>query len=191
MKACERPQERHMFQFAFGSGMRISEYIALDWSSIDKKSNIARVSSSRVDGETKKRGKTAKSIRNIDLRSFADNALQAQYEHTGAAGGFVFLNPLHGDQWTGDKEVRGRWGRILKIAGVKHRNLYQTRHTFASSMLMLGKNPMYVATQLGHVDTTMITKIYGKWIEGGIDGDKKARLESLYADFTQKSNDDL
>ncbi|MBB5199155.1 integrase [Glaciimonas immobilis] len=47
-----------------------------------------------------------------------------------------------------------------------------TRHTFASSLLMLGANPLYVATQMAHVDTTMITKHYEKWIENGIDVDK-------------------
>jgi integrase len=79
-----------------------------------------------------------------------------------------------------------RWRRILKIAEVRYRNPYQTRHTFASSLLMLGANPLYVATQLGHADTTMITKHYGRWIANGIDGDKRERPERLYCQITAK-----
>jgi integrase len=47
---------------------------------------------------------------------------------------------------------------------VKYRNPYQMRHTFASMMLSRGENPLKVAKYLGHKDTEMVTKIYGKYI---------------------------
>ena len=65
---------------------------------------------------------------------------------------------------TGDQVIRGAWVRILKLAGVRYRNPYQTRHTFASMMLSAGEHPMWVAKQMGHKDWTMIGRIYGRWM---------------------------
>jgi integrase len=73
------------------------------------------------------------------------------------------------------------------MRGARYRNPYQTRHTFASSLLMLGVNPLYVAKQMGHVDTTMVNRIYGKWITGTGRGQEKKRLAALYTEVAQKS----
>lgn len=191
LAAFEREQERNMFGFAFGTGMRPSEYIALEWTGIDFLRDKINVEGAFVDGASKDTAKTDAGLRNIDMRKFALDALLAQQSHTQLAGGLVFLNPLHGEQWTGDKAVRERWRRILLLAGVRYRNPYQTRHTFASSLLMLGANPMYVATQMGHADTTMITKNYGKWISAGIDGDKRKRLEKIYSQIDPKRQNEF
>ena len=64
---------------------------------------------------------------------------------------------------------------------MRFRNPYQTRHTFASNLLMLGALPLYVATQMGHADTTMIVRTYGKWIAAGMDHGRRERLLRLYA----------
>jgi len=52
----------------------------------------------------------------------------------------------------------------IKKAGVRYRNPYQTRHTYASMMLSGGENIMWVASQMGNVETEMVMKTYGKWI---------------------------
>jgi integrase len=51
---------------------------------------------------------------------------------------------------------------------------------------MLGEPPLYVASQMGHVDATMVYTVYTKWIKNGLDGDKKDRLAALYTKITQK-----
>ena len=53
---------------------------------------------------------------------------------------------------------------ILKRAGIRYRNTYQTRHTYASMMLSQGENIMWVCKQLGHVDVEMVIRTYGRWI---------------------------
>ncbi|MBN4053362.1 tyrosine-type recombinase/integrase [Haliea sp. AH-315-K21] len=53
----------------------------------------------------------------------------------------------------------------MEKAGLKYRNPYQTRHTYASILLSSGKNPLWVAQQMGHKDWGMIRKVYGRWIE--------------------------
>nr|WP_229505038.1 tyrosine-type recombinase/integrase [Massilia mucilaginosa] len=134
-----------------------------------------------VDGEAKDTAKTDAGLRQIDLRNGALTALQAQTSFTGNGQELVFHNPTYGAQWEGDKPIHRRWRRILKQAGVRYRNPYQTRHTFASSLLMLGELPLYVASQMGHTDTTMITRTYGKWIRSRLDDGKRERLLKMYA----------
>jgi len=179
--ACDREQEHNAFKFAFCTGMRPSEYIAHEWPNINFVMHNLKVSSAFVDGKTKMSAKTKAGLRTIDLRQGAFDALKAQQVHTKTAGHLVFLNPGTGQQWAGDKPIRERWGRILLLAGVRYRNPYQTRHTYASNLLMLGANPLYVATQLGHVDTTLVFKTYGRWIAAGLDQDKRQRLLRLYS----------
>lgn len=58
---------------------------------------------------------------------------------------------------------RRNWKRILRAAGVRPRNIYQCRHTFAVLMIERGESPLYVADQLGHVDLTMVNKTYARW----------------------------
>jgi integrase len=181
LAACEREQERNMFQFAFCTGMRPSEYIAQEWPRVNFVMHQLQVEGAFVDGEAKESAKTEAGLRKIDMRQGALDALQAQQVHTKLAGGLIFLHPIHRTQWAGDKPIRERWTRILLIAGVRYRNPYQTRHTFASSLLMLGANPLYVATQLGHVDTTLVFRTYGRWISAGLNPDKRERLLRLYS----------
>lgn len=179
INASDREQERNMIQFAFASGMRSSEYIGLAWGAVSFVKQTVAVRGAFVDGEMKYQAKTIKGLRDVDMRNAALQALIAQQRHTKMGGDLVFLHPISGLQWKGDKQIRERWKRLLLIAGVRYRNPYQTRHTFASSLLMLGANPLYVAAQLGHADTTMVTRTYGKWIGKGLSEDMRARLEQF------------
>ncbi|MYM73551.1 tyrosine-type recombinase/integrase [Duganella sp. FT134W] len=180
LTACAGTEERNMVLFAFTTGMRPSEYIALRWRAINTSSHYVTVTASFVDGQEKERAKTDAGLRKIDLRTGAKVALESQLAYTGNAHDLVFLNPRTREQWKGDKPIYRRWQRILRKAGVRFRNPYQTRHTFASTLLMLGAVPLYVASQMGHADTMMITRNYGKWIKTGLDGDRRARLLELY-----------
>ena len=51
----------------------------------------------------------------------------------------VFHNPRHHKPWKDDQAIRKTvWIPALERAGIKYRNPYQTRHTFASTMLSKG-----------------------------------------------------
>lgn len=52
----------------------------------------------------------------------------------------------------------------LERAGIRHRGANQGRHTFASQALSSYVPIEWVARQLGHSDTTMVRKHYGRWI---------------------------
>ncbi|MCL6484591.1 MAG: tyrosine-type recombinase/integrase, partial [Janthinobacterium lividum] len=144
-----------------------------------------------VDGEMKDRAKTLSGLRTIDMRFGALTALQAQHALTGTGASTVFLHSRTGKPWQGDKPVYNRWKRIIKVSGVRFRNPYQMRHTFASNLLMLGAPPLYVATQMGHADTTMIVRTYGKWIAAGLEHGRRERLLRLYAQTNPLRTDEF
>ncbi|BCI78144.1 integrase-related protein [Vibrio cholerae] len=49
--------------------------------------------------------------------------------------------------------------------GVRYRNQYQLRHTYACWMITHANvNVSYLAQQMGHADITMVARVYGKWL---------------------------
>ena len=53
------------------------------------------------------------------------------------------------------------WAPIIKRAGIRYRNAYQSRHTYACWSLSAGANPNFIATQMGHTDAQMV--LQGVW----------------------------
>jgi integrase len=91
--------------------------------------------------------------------------LTTQKAHTFIKGAEVFQRPRTSERWTGDKAIReSMWIPALKRAGVRYRNPYQTRHTYASMMLMAGEHVMWVAKQMSHTDWSLTAKRYSRWI---------------------------
>ena len=166
LKACTG-QERNVYQFAFATGMRTSELIALEWSSIDWINCKINVERKKVEGITETETKTIAGKRSINMTKGAYEALMAQKEHTALQGKVIFHDARYGLPWADDQAIKKRWMIALRKAGVRYRNPYQTRHTFASTLLSSGANPLFVAKQMGHRDTEMITRNYGRWIEQG------------------------
>ncbi|HAT1771546.1 tyrosine-type recombinase/integrase [Legionella pneumophila] len=164
LEATHHEQIRNLFQFAFFTGLRTSELIALEWGDIDLAHGIINV----VRAVVKKQIKGTKTIagkRQVMLLPPAIEALNAQMNYTFELGKRVFHNPRTNQPWETDHQIRRTaWVHTMKKAGIRYRNPYQTRHTYASMMLSSGENIMWVASQMGHVDTEMVMKTYGKWI---------------------------
>jgi integrase len=158
------PQSRNLFQFAFWSGLRTSELIALEWGDIDFAKGVIRVSRASVK-RIIKQPKTHAGKREVLILPFALEALERQKAFTFAIGKRIFHNPRTNTPWEIDNQIRGTgWLPAINAAGVPYRNPYQTRHTYASMLLSAGENPMWVAQQMGHEDWGMIRKRYGRWI---------------------------
>lgn len=157
-------QTRNLFQFAFWTGMRTSELIALEWGDVDFQRGVIKVSRASVRKITKV-PKTKSGEREVKLLEQALAALYAQRHFTFLAKKRIFHNPKTNSPWETDGQIRKTaWIPILKAANIPYRNPYQTRHTYASMMLSAGENPMWVAHQMGHKDWGMIRKRYGRWI---------------------------
>ena len=158
------PQGRNLLQFAFYAGLRTNELIALEWQDIDWINGLVRVQRGQVMKKVDT-PKTSAGVRDVLLLEPARLALVAQKEHTFMAGTRVFHNPRTSQPWETDAQIRKTlWTHVLKRAGVRYRNPYQTRHTYASMLLSRGENPWWLATQMGHVNIEMIMRHYGRWI---------------------------
>lgn len=164
LDAAHHEQIKNLFQFAFFTGLRTSELIALEWEDIDLSHGLINV----VRAVVKKQIKGTKTIagkRQVMLLPPAIEALKAQRGYTFDLSKRVFHNPRTNQPWETDHQIRRTaWVHTIKKAGVRYRNPYQTRHTYASMMLSGGENIMWVASQMGHVDTEMVMRTYGKWI---------------------------
>lgn len=158
-------QVRNLFQFAFWTGLRTSELIALEWRDVDWNKGCVFVRRASVAKMTKAT-KTKSGERAVRLFPPALAALTAQKSHTLLQGGRVFHSPLTGAGWIDDQQIRkAAWIPALRRAGVAYRTPYQTRHTYASMMLMAGEAPMWVAQQMGHANCATIYRAYARWIE--------------------------
>lgn len=159
---------RPLLQFAFWTGLRTSELIALEWGDIDWQGSTCRISRAITQAAKSKAEspKTAAGARTIDLLLPAIQALKAQKPYSSMHGsGRVFINPRTGEPWTGDQALRKTlWTHVLRRAGVRYRRQYQTRHTFASMMISTGEPLAWVARQMGHTSVVTTTRIYARWI---------------------------
>lgn len=181
-EAC-REGETDYWKTAFGTGMRPSEQIALDWPHCDLVAMEIRVEVAEViglDGAALKGPKTDAGKRVIPLTAGALEALRQQHERT-AGKGRVFLDPRYASPWRGEQPLRKRFERILTKADVRYRNPYQTRHTFASVLLAAGHQPMRVAKWMGHKTTEMLQRHYGRWIEQGQNPSTRAGLDAFFS----------
>lgn len=164
LDATHHEQIKNLFQFAFFTGLRTSELIALEWGDVDLTHGLINVVRAVVKKQIKGT-KTSAGTRKVMLLPPAIEALNAQMKYTFENGKRVFHNPRTSQPWETDHQIRRTaWVHTMKRAGVRYRNPYQTRHTYASMMLSGGENIMWVASQMGHVDTEMVMKTYGKWI---------------------------
>ena len=150
------------FAFAFWTGLRTGELLALRWGDIDLGGRRMLVRRSLSRGNLKKT-KTNRQ-RWVDLLPPAVAALKAQFPLSGQKQAWVFPNPFTGEGFKNESKVVKRWKRALTSAGVRYRRPYQCRHTYASTLLSAGENQLFVAQQMRHENWSMIVQVYGHWI---------------------------
>ncbi|MGR2662929.1 tyrosine-type recombinase/integrase [Chromobacterium haemolyticum] len=169
LDACKEPEVRALFQFAFTTGLRTGELIALKWHNIDARLGTVRVQDNIVSAEGGSVEKTTKTdtARDVPLLPAAQEALMTMKPISLmlGIGGYIFVNPNTGKRWSGERVMLEHWTRTLRRAQIRYRNQYQTRHTFASRLLMSGEAELLVAKLLGHTTVEMVRRHYGKYIK--------------------------
>lgn len=125
-------QERNLFQFAFWTGLRTSEIIALQWTDVDWSRGTIRVQraqtrAARVLNKVEKT-KTRASRRDVKLLGPALAALTDQKRFTLLLGGVIFMNPRTGAAWSGDNVIWLAWGRAIQKSKVRYRPVPDAAH---------------------------------------------------------------
>jgi integrase len=150
--------------------MRPNEMIALKWSRVDFELKLISVREGRVLG-IEGPPKTKASVRDVNILSPLLKVLRAHRMQSPAGSTYVFTNTAGGPLEVNNLR-NNVWTPALVKAGLRYRSMYQCRHTFASLMLSLGEDPLWIARMLGHTSLAMVLKHYGKYIKNrdGRDG---------------------
>ncbi|SUC99065.1 integrase [Proteus mirabilis] len=158
-------QWKNLFQFAVNTGLRSSELCALRWDDIDFINNKAHIKSASVVGIIKGT-KTKAGTRIIELNEYAISAISSQKKFTFLKNETIFEDPKTNEAWAGADAIRKKaWVPTLKKAGVRYRNPYQTRHTFAVKHISNGVNLFWLASQMGHKGPEMLFRHYGSYLK--------------------------
>ncbi|MCQ2999783.1 site-specific integrase [Pseudomonas syringae] len=171
------------FEFAFFTGMRLQEVIALRWDEIDFEKRQARVCRVIVRGEIKERTKTRKNRyvllndRAIHALRFAQSYLERRKNGKGKLKDFPYCfppskNTVHIRQTS---DLHKQWIPTLIKLGVRHRPPYNCRHTYATICIMSGMNPSFIAQQLGH-SVQMLLSTYARWLSSSGDWGEMEKL---------------
>ncbi|MDE1492656.1 DUF3596 domain-containing protein [Xenorhabdus bovienii] len=164
LSAAGNKQWENLFRFAINTGLRSSELCALRWSDIDFIGKTAHVTSASVVGVIKGT-KTKAGMRKVELNDQAMFALSNQKSFTFLKDREIFEDPKTGDPWAGADAIRKKaWVPTLRKAGIRYRNPYQTRHTFATKHISQGANLFWLATQMGHKGPEMLFRHYGSYL---------------------------
>lgn len=158
-------QWENLFRFAIQTGLRSSELCALRWRDIDFVEKTAHVQSASVSGVTKGT-KTKAGTRKVELTEEAMIALNDQKPFSFMKDGCVFEDPKTSKPWASADAIRKKaWVPTLRKAGIRYRNPYQTRHTFATRLISRGVNLFWLAAQMGHKGPEMLFRHYGRYLK--------------------------
>jgi integrase len=161
------------FKFAFSSGISQGEQIGLKYSDFDwnkKIINIHRAITMNKNGEIIEGPcKTEYRRRSFVLSGKMYNALIEQRNLYERFNSKYFFCDEKGKMFDASSILNRVWKPALKLAGVKYRNMQQTRHSFATYQISMGKNPLTVSKVLGHANAEMVLTVYAKYLEDVVD----------------------
>ncbi|RRV72528.1 Arm DNA-binding domain-containing protein [Pseudomonas sp. p99-361] len=177
----ERMADSRMIVFNCWAGLSLSELIAAAVEDVDLVAGTLTIRRALVAGEFKV-PKERSRIRTVELiapalellATIVAEAKDAEPTHISVVQRdnitkkhervrFLFRSSTSGLLWNG-KTVSNWFTAHLEKASIRHRGANQARHTFASQALSSYVPIEWVARQLGHSDTTMVRKHYGRWI---------------------------
>jgi integrase len=156
---------------ALGTGARVGELLALDWSDVDLDAATVTIRGSRSRagvGPTK----SARGRRIVTLPPFALDALRAESRRSGPVIASATGRPLIPER------ANERWRVLRARAGLDGLRFHDLRGTFATLNLAAGIPPKALADVLGH-DPSVLLRTYAGPIEGARDAVASAIGEAL------------
>ncbi|HGY1289411.1 MULTISPECIES: site-specific integrase [Klebsiella] len=164
LSAAGNKQWENLFRFAIQTGLRSSELCALRWRDIDFIGKTAHIQNASVVGVIKGT-KTKAGTRKVELTEEALVALNSQKLFTFMKDETIFEDPKSNKAWASADAIRKKaWVPTLRKAGIRYRNPYQTRHTFATKHISQGANLFWLAGQMGHKGPEMLFRHYGRYL---------------------------
>jgi integrase len=173
---CEDLQFKNMLGLAFYSGMRLGEIFGLMWNDINFDDYTISIKRTITNGYTQT-PKTKSSLRTIDMLPQSEEFLLSQKRLTGLSS-FVFIKQK-GNSFKRTCDLRYKWVNLLLVCGLEYRNMYQTRHSFASNMLANNESLNWVAYTMGHKSPKITLDKYSRYINIKRNERKKTFLDDI------------
>ncbi|MFJ3471023.1 tyrosine-type recombinase/integrase [Pseudomonas sp. NPDC090201] len=177
----EREKDARMIPFNSWTGLSLSELIALAREDVDLVNGRVSIRRALVSGQFKVPKERSRILVVELIKPALELLRQLMADSTDYASEeieivqrdnitkrkerlhFLFRSSTSVLLWSG-KTISNWFTAHLVKAEVRHRGANQCRHTFASQALSRYVPVEWVARQLGHSDTTMVKKHYGRWI---------------------------
>ncbi|GAA7447784.1 site-specific integrase [Helicobacter pylori] len=144
---------------AFFTGLRTGEQLALLWSDIDFENKKININKSLNLSGAITIPKNKPSIREVDLLEPVEKILKELKASEPAHKKMIFLSVPKRTQ-----DFQRAFKKLLKALNLKERKLYTTRHTFASLMLSMGEDPLWISKNMGHKDLNTTYSTYSHYI---------------------------
>jgi integrase len=167
-----------VFALALTTGMRPSEYLALQWSDIDWQcgaASVCRTIQALPSGWTfydtkRKRSRRAVKLQNFVLEALDDLGGQRKTEHD-----LVFHA---GGQTLRQRKIKVEFWRLLAAAGIRSIGLYDLRHTAATLAVAAGVSVKVISDQLGHASISFTLERYSHVLPS-IQDEAAAKVERM------------
>ena len=168
------PAYRVLPIFLVGTGMRPEEVLALEWKDIDWTNAVASIERVHSQGRTKPCMKSDRQRRRVPLRA---KVLEALDRHPRRIDTRLVFPSREGDYLKLPTFRLRHWTPALRAAGVEHRSVYTTRHTFAAWSIAAGVQLFYLSRIMG-TSVAMIDATYGHLVP-----DSEDYLRGLLDDY--------
>lgn len=163
---------------AVGTGLRPEELFGLHRADIDRSAGVLHVERRFTGGEVKSGGKTPGSVRSVPLRRIVLDALDAMpiridtpILFPSARGGYIDIERFRYREWT----------PALRAAGLEHRRINDTRHTFATWAIDSGVPAWQIATMMG-TSVVQLEDTYARWLKR-----TDERMRTTFDDYDLRS----
>jgi integrase len=146
---------------AVGCGLRPEELFGLHRADLDRSARLLHVRRRFTSGMVKQGGKTDGSVRTVPLRARVLTALDAMPVRIDTP---ILFPAARGGYVDAEKFRHREWAPALRAVGLKHRRIYDTRHTFATWSIEQGVHLWHLATVMG-TSVTQLEDTYARWLK--------------------------
>ena len=167
--AAESTKYPVIFDIAIGTGMRVSEILALQRQHIDTKKSTIKVEKtvhySISEGTHTCDPKTDKSRRTIKIDKYTMGRIR---DHLLKTSGNILFPASHGDYLNPTTYLRYHYSKVREAAGLT-KGFHSFRHTHATQLINAGVPVQEVSRRLGHSRVSTTADIYTHPTDDGED----------------------